>query len=544
MGVGGLFRWVRPQSIQSHLIQLVLLLVAVQTVLGWLAVSDLASNITEEQVGQRALQTAETVALIPKIQTALEAQDPEGEIQILAETIRQVTGASFIVVADSTGRRYSHPNPDRLGEIFVGGDFQPAVTDGRMYVSKSMGTLGPSLRGFAPVKNRDGAIIGFVSVGYLIEAVQNIIPGLFSKPFAYILLMCLVGIIGAVLIAGRLKKITLGLEPADITSLYLERGAVLEAIREGVTAVDSRGTIRLANRAAMRYLGMDEYDDHGDAANRHIDDVIPGIGLKTALRTGVAEYDQERTVKGRDLIFNIVPVLHGETVQGVVASFRRKDELDQLAMELSRVQEYTELLRVQAHEYSNKLHMIAGLIQIEAYGEALDVIVRESSGYEELLQFLTDAVPHPVLAAIILGKFNRSRELKINFLVDRESSMADVPAWIPQTKLVTIIGNLLDNAFDAVLEKPEKKRTVALSFTDLGNDLVFEVEDSGPGVPERMRDAIFEKGVSSKGKDRRGIGLHLTKQILDALHGHISVSESELGGSLFSIAIPKQGSTA
>ncbi len=538
--MGDVFSWVRPRSLQSHLIQLVLLLVAVQTVLGWLAVSDLASNITEEQVGQRALQTAETVALIPKIRTALEDRDLNGEIQELAETIRNVTGASFIVVADSDGRRYSHPNIERLGQIFVGGDFEPAVKEGRMYVSRSRGTLGPSLRGFAPVRGRDGSIIGFVSVGYLIETVQSIVPGIFSKPFAYIVLMSLVGIWGAIFIARRLKKITLGLEPADITSLYLERGAVLEAIREGVMAVDRRGTIRLANKAAMRYLGMASQDDHTYAAHRNIDDVIPGIGLNTALRTGKAEYDQERTIQGQDLIFNIVPVLHGETVQGVVASFRRKDELDRLAMELSRVQEYVELLRVQTHEYSNKLHTIAGLIQIEAYGEALDVIVQESSGYEDLLQFLNDAVPHPVLAGIILGKFNRARELKIDFIVDRESSMADVPAWISQTKIVTILGNILDNAFDAVLEKSEKKRTVTLSFTDLGNDLVFEVEDSGTGVPESLRHAMFEKGVSTKGKERRGIGLYLTQQIIDSMNGQITVAESELGGTLFSFALPKQ----
>jgi two-component system CitB family sensor kinase/two-component system sensor histidine kinase DcuS len=223
----------------------------------------------------------------------------------------------------------------------------------------------------------------------------------------------------------------------------------------------------------------------------------------------------------------------------VVASFRRKDELDRLADELSRVQEYTELLRGQTHEYSNKLHTIAGLIQIGAHREALDLVTTESSGYEDIIRFLNEAVPHPVIAAIVLGKFNRARELKIDFQVDREGTMLDVPEWLPQDKLVTIVGNLIANAFDAVLQQDKDNRRVDLSFTDLGKEIIFEVSDSGPGIPQELLDRIFEKGVSTKGPGRRGLGLFLARQRTRELGGWITVAPGELGGALFTVAIPK-----
>ncbi len=532
-----LIGFLKPRSIQSHLIHLVLALVAIQIVVSWVAVSNLASNIIRAQIGMRALEISETLALMPSIREALRQKDPGGILQKLSEDVRVRTGAAFVVVGDAHGIRYSHPVKERIGEEFVGGDYGAAVKEGKTYASEALGTLGRSLRGFSPIYDDDSNIIGFVSVGFLIENIQRTIPALLTQPLLFIVFMSLVGIGGAIYIAKHLKKITLGLEPADITNLFLERGAVLEAIREGVIAVDKGGKAILVNQAALRYLGLPPWTEFEGAS---VDEFIPDAGLRTALRTGRAEYDQERTVNGHELIFNILPVLYGGEVKGAVASFRRKDELDRLAFELSRVQEYAELLRVQTHEYSNKLHAIAGLIQIDARQEALDLVVKESSGYEDMMRFLIKAVPHPVIAAIILGKFNRAKELKLDFTVDRDSGMADVPAWIPQEKIVSILGNLLDNAFDAVMEKPDGEKWIELSFTDLGRDIVFEVEDSGPGVPAERLDEIFRKGVTTKGERRRGLGLFLVKQRLDALGGQITVTESHLGGALFTMAIPKQ----
>ncbi len=526
---------IKPKTIQHYLAYMVAGLVLIQLGITWFLISDLTSNLLKEQIGLRALQTAQSIAHMPIISKELLRNDPEGKIQVLAENIRLKTGATFIVIGDVNNKRFSHPVPERIGQTFVGGDTGPVIKEGKSYVSEAVGTLGRSIRSFVPIFSEDGGIIGFVSVGYLSTSVKKSIADHMNRPLIFIILMTLFGFMITACITRHLKKITLNLEPAEITNLYLERGAVLETIREGVIATDHKGEIRLANNAALKYTCF--YS--AELVGKHIDDVIPCAGLKHALTTGESEFDQERVVNGQELIFNIVPVLKDGSIKGLVASFRRKDELDRISHELSSIQEYSELLRGQTHEYSNKLHTIAGLIQIEAYQEALDLVAHESSGYEDIIRFLNKAVPHPVIAAIVLGKYNRAKELKINFQVDRDSTMIDVPDWIKQEKIVTIVGNLLDNAFEAVLEQNKDNRNVLLSFTDLGNDIVFEVEDSGPGVPPDKIEKIFEKGISSKGNTRRGLGLYLVHQRLDELGGLITVSAASHGGTLFSVIIPK-----
>lgn len=268
-----LTNWLRPTTIQGHLIHMVLALVVIQIAVSWHVISGLAEDMLREQVGQTALQTARTIAQIPTIREALLAGDPHGEIQTLAEAIRVQTGASFVVVGDHTEKRYSHPVPERIGQTFVGGDTGPALREGKSYVSEAEGTLGRSLRGFTPIFGPDGAIIGFVSVGYLTESVHQSISSHLDQPLMYIVGMSLVGIVSAIVIAGRLKKLTLGLEPAEITSLYLERVAVLRTIREGVIAIDHQGDIRVANQAARRYLGLSLEERF---AGKPVESIIPG----------------------------------------------------------------------------------------------------------------------------------------------------------------------------------------------------------------------------------------------------------------------------
>jgi sensor histidine kinase regulating citrate/malate metabolism len=222
-----------------------------------------------------------------------------------------------------------------------------------------------------------------------------------------------------------------------------------------------------------------------------------------------------------------------------VASFRRKDELDILARQFSQVKEYSEMLRAQTHEYSNKLHTIAGLIQIGHDKEALDLIGREAAGYQGLIAFLAKAVPFPILAAFIIGKYNHAQELRIRFEIDPDSQLSDVPAELNREKLVTILGNLLDNGFDAALQG-DGEAVVRLSMTDIGNNLVFEVEDSGKGIPMELSAQVFERGFTTKQQDR-GQGLYLVKKAVNDLNGEITLGESDLGGALFSVFIPKDG---
>lgn len=492
-------------------------------------------DVLEDQIGKRALQVSRTVAQIPLVKQKIVESRPDGTLQLLAERIRQEVGAEFIVIGNHQGTRFSHPVPERIGRAMVGGDNAPALERGESYVSRAVGTLGPSIRGKVPIFSDDGKIVGVVSVGYLQEDVQDMVHVQKRQVDFLLGIVFIAGIIGAVQIAGRFKRAIFGLEPEQIARLFSERASIIESIREGIVAIDRDAKVTVINKVAMENLGK---KSDAEVIGQPISKVLPGAKLSRILTGGAQRVDQELNVGEATMILNTQPMLEKGKIIGAVASFRRKDELDILAKQLSQVKEYSQMLRAQTHEYSNKLHTIAGLIQIGHNKEALELIGRESAGYQGLIAFLAKAVPHPVLAAFLIGKYNHAQELRISFTIDPDSQLIDVPPELNREKVLTILGNLVDNAFDAALKKGEDPK-VKLSMTDIGNDLVFEIEDSGEGIADELSSQIFEKGFSTKHVDR-GQGLYLVQKALRELHGQITLSDSELGGALFSVFIPKK----
>jgi len=530
-----------PRSLQGQMIMLLGALVLVQLGISGIISGSLVAEITAEQIGQQALGIAESMARNPLVHHGLINGDAGGEVQQLAESVRLATGAEYVVVCDTAALRLSHPDAWKIGQTFVGGDTGPVLNEGRSYVSQAVGTLGPSLRGFAPVRGPRDRVLGFVAVGYLLEDVQRTILDRQLQPRVFVFMMALVGLIAAVVIAGHFKRAILGLEPREIASLYRERSTILATLREGVVAIDETGAVRLANPAARRAL---ELPDDEPLAGRPITDVFPRAAMLDVLAGGEPVYDREVVRNGHELVVNMIPVQVDEQTVGVVASFRRRDELHQLTRELARTREASELLRAQAHEHSNQLHTIAGLIQIEAHQEALDLILRESRDYQDLIAFLAEAVPQPNLSGLILGKVSRASEMKVDLIIDRGGSLRDLPDWLPPERLVTILGNLLDNALEAAVCSEAEPHQVRLSMTDLGRDLVLEIEDSGPGVPPDEVDGIFERGVTTKTGTDHGVGLYLVAENLRELDGSVSVDRGDLAGARFTVIIPKTRSEA
>ncbi|SHI95504.1 two-component system, CitB family, sensor histidine kinase DcuS [Malonomonas rubra DSM 5091] len=521
-----------PRRLQAKLSLLVTaLLILLVSLIGALF-SDSAEKLLREQIGKKALEVAQSVAINQQIRQGLRARDAD-MVQPVAEAIRQATGAEYVVVGDNNEIRFSHPDPENIGKRFVGGDLGPALREGRSYASEAVGTLGPSLRGIVPIRGDDGDVVGFVAVGYLISNIESMIQDKRMEIFGYVGIVLLFGVFGATAIAHGLKSAIMGLEIHEIAALFHERNAIIGAIREGIIAVDGDGKLSFVNVAARQYLG-EEFDLK--LRGVPLKDVCPCPELALALERGEKLLDQEMVLQDRPMIVSILPLAAERG--GLVASFRPKDELDRLARELSHAQEYSELLRAQTHEYSNKMHTIAGLLQLGAQQEALDLVINEASGYQQLIRNLAEAVPDPVIAGVILGKYNRACELKIDLEFDAQNSFADLPPELEREPLVTILGNLIDNAFDAVRESNDKP-LVRLYLTDLGPDLIIEVEDSGPGVAEEVAATLFDSGVSTKEGGARGTGLALVKRAVESVGGEITFSDGELGGALFTVIIPK-----
>ena len=523
-----------PRTLHGRMLLLMFLLLGALVSITWLMVSMLVSSILEEYIGRNALNVSKTVSLTTVVHEGLKNKNST-QIQLYAESVRKATGARFVVVGDHEGRRYSHPVPERIGKLMVGGDNPRALERGEAYVSKAVGTLGPSMRGKVPIFANSGKVIGVVSVGYLQETVESVTEGYLQRVLLWVFGLFLFGGIGTWLIARNVKQSIFGLEPVEIARLFRERNAILDSIREGVVAINDKGQVTMLDHEAAKILKIPPESGIGTS----IESILPQTRMLEVLKSGEEQFDQEMIIGGIEVIVNRVPIWQNGRVAGVVSSFRRKDEIDRMAQELTQIQEYSEVLRTQTHEYSNKLHTLAGLIQLGSHQEALDLIGRETSGYQELLGTLAETVPEPLLSAIILGKYNRAQELRIIFQLDPESRMIDIPKKINREKIVTILGNLLENALEAAQENTSGKRTVQLSMTDFGNDLIFEVEDSGPGIEDESVDLSLQHGFTTKSGTGRGIGLSLVHENLKYLGGHLTVVRSSLGGMRFTIYIPK-----
>lgn len=498
--------------------------------------SVMLADTLEQDIGAKAMAISKTVASLSEIRTLVESGDPHGRIQEITEDIRQKTGATFIVVADRERRRFSHPDPALIGQISQSTDGPPVLSEGKSLISTRLGAMGVSIRGKTPVFGSDGSVIGYVSVGYLYSRVQQIARDAQQKILPWIFLVLLIGAGGSILLSRAFKKAIFGLEPHAIAAMFQERTAILGSIREGIIALDGTGRVSLFNEAALRYLEM---PPEAAVAGRDVREIFADPTMREALATQEPMFDREIAIAGQEMVFNIIPLSGPGANQGVVASFRRKDELDRLTRELAKVQNYSDMLRAQAHEHSNKLHTIAGLIQLESYDEALELIVRQEASFQDLVGLLARIAPDPILSALIIGKFNHAREIKVDFVVDPRSSRADLPVALDRSLLVTILGNLLDNAFEAVRDNGRERREVQLCLGESGDDIFFTVEDSGPGIAPEVAGRIFERGVSTKGSPGRGVGLHLLSQSLHALHGSITLDQGRLGGARFTVTIPK-----
>lgn len=491
------------------------------------------SNLKHE-IGSKALSVAQSIANMPEVQEAFQAENPSAIIQPIAESIRKQVGAEFIVVGNRNEIRYSHPNPKRLGQKMVGGD-NGQVFSGESVISESTGTLGPSLRGKAPIFN-EGEVVGVVSVGYLQTDIEKEVSRIQKKIFFATLLILIGGLIAALLISLNIKRAMFGLEPKEIAWMYQEKHAILESIHEGIIAIDTDGRITVVNETAHKILGV---PNDILLRGKRIEAIIENTHLLEVVRTGRAEYDKEIIILGDVYLANRIPIFNkrGDVI-GAVASLRNKSELANLLQELSHVKAYAEGLRAQTHEYSNRLYTLLGLIQLGSYKEAIDFISKEVDVAQGFIQFLMKEIPDPIIAGFILGKVSLASELKVNFSIDKDSSFKDIPHDISRDLLVTIIGNLINNAFEAVREKEEK--SVSLFLTDLGKELIIEVEDNGKGIDIKNNDQIFKAGFTTKDKNSNaGIGLSLVQEAINSLRGYVTFSSIQGEGTIFTVAIPK-----
>ncbi|TFB19599.1 sensor histidine kinase [Filobacillus milosensis] len=520
-------------SLKTKILTLIISLLLFVTVLITGIYSYIEWNQTKESMGQRALDVATSISLMPEVIDAFELEEPSEVIQPIAENIREKVGAEFIVVGNKNSIRYSHPQEFKIGRRMVGGDNDQALIHGNYYKSEAIGSLGPSLRGKAPIFNEQGEIIGLVSVGFMLEDIRGAIYDRLEVLFVSAFAVLGLGAVGGVFLTRSIRQDILGLEPHQIVSLYRERKAVLRSIREGIIAIDRDGMITILNYSARKLLGLTE-----DMKYKHINEVLPNTKMYDVLENGESDMDDEMILRNRVVIVNRTPIYEDGEVVGVVASFRDKTEIQEMLNALSEVKSYSEDLRAQTHEYTNKLYVISGLLQLGNYQEAIDLIQEEYEQHQHQTKKLFKHLEDHTVQAILLGKIGKASEKKVNLMIDENSSLSPLPAHINTSKMVTILGNLLDNAIEAVSDQENKE--ITFFATDLGNDIIFEVNDNGVGISDEAQRQIFEKGFSTKGMDDRGYGLSIVQEVVEELQGLIEVNSEKGRGTVFTVYLPKQ----
>lgn len=487
--------------------------------------------------GDKALGIARFLAQSPIVIEAVSQNSPP-LIEEKIERLRASIGAAFIVVGNKDGIRIAHPIKDRIGKAMQGGDNQQALLLGESYISYAKGSLGHSVRGKTPILSKEGEIIGVVSVGYLLTAIDSKVSHFLVFFLGMAVLVIFANAIIANFIARRFQQSIFGFEPEAFGRLYKEQQVTLSTLREGVLSIDANGKLKSINKSACEILNIDPKG----ALNRPFIEVLPDSDLTKLLVTKQSEHDIELLLNGQAVIANRELIKIDGQVMGAVSSFRRKDEISELMLQLSQVKQYADLLRSQTHEHRNKLNTISGLIQLGKIEEVQQIIGQESLRYQKLIEFLRESVSEPMIAGVLLGKSERARELGLVLEIEEGTQLTHLSSHIRAEDMVTIIGNLIDNAFDATLTHSDTEvQAITVSVTDFGQDIIVEVEDKGCGLPQAfsLRE-LTKRGVSTKSDKGRGVGLYLIQQLVDQYRGEFTVRSEQGKGTLMTVYLPKE----
>ena len=476
------------------------------------------TRATRDDVKDTALGIARTLADSPEIQRGLMQAPQENIIQPIAQAVTKRNDLLFTVVTDMRGIRYSHPNEALLGLHFIGDDLTPAL-EGKENVSVNRGALAEALRVFTPVYDAQHEQIGVVVVGISLNKVEEqIARGRLNAVWTILfsIFMSSMAIWGLVRV---LKRILFGLEPYEISALFEQRQAMLQSLREGVLAVDIHGRVTMINQTAREILLL--------PAGKQTENTSAPLlaSLRDVSKTGVARQDQEISCNGRLLLCNMVPVKSQDRVIGAITTFRDKTEVSQLMQRLDGMVNYVDALRAHTHEFMNKLHVILGLLNIKRYDKLEEYILQTAHHYQTDIGTIQSKVKSPVVAGFLLGKINRAKEAGVTLTLADESQIPDTASEEQVAVLITALGNLIENALDAMEGQQEGEIGLLLHYQN--GWLSCEVSDDGPGIDPTQLESIFTKGFSTKGENR-GVGLFLARQQIQNLGGDISV-ESEPG---------------
>ncbi|TJZ46080.1 sensor histidine kinase [Streptomyces piniterrae] len=532
-----------PRSLAGQLFAMQVVLVTV-VVMGCAVFAYLSAGRQAEETARRqATAVATSVADSPVVAAAARSKDPTTVLQPYAERLRHDAGVDFVVVMAPDGTRWTHPEPSAIGRKYLG-HIGPALR-GEIFPETHRGVLGPSVRVVAPVHDpqRRGPIIALVSAGITIKTISDQLRDQVFALVGVAAAALALGGLGTYVINARLRRHTHGMNAAELSRMHDYHQAALHAVREGLLMLDGERRVALINDGGRELLGLS-----GDAVGKVVTELGLPAPLTEALLASGPRVDELHLTGERVLVLNSAPVSGGEH-RGSVVTLRDHTELQALSGELDSVRGFAEALRSQAHEAANRLHTVVSLIELGRAEEAVEFATAEL----ELAQALTDqvvgAVAEPVLAALLLGKAAQANERGVELALTPDSRIDDglLPPALPARDLVTVLGNLIDNAIDAAAPPQEHAAAepplVRVTARADQGELLLSVADNGPGVATDATEEIFRRGWTTKSPTGspargRGLGLALARQAVHRNGGTITLDPRPEGGARFTVRLP------
>jgi two-component system, CitB family, sensor kinase len=530
----------RPRSLAGQLYAMQVVLVAVivtgSTLFAYL--TDRAQAEEAARLQSRAAATA--VARSPSVVEAIRGERPSEVLQPYAERLRREAGVNFVTIMAPDGTRLTHPEPGEIGRPYRG-HIEQALS-GRIHSESHTGVLGQSIRTVAPVYDGD-RIVGLVSSGITVQRIGERLRDQVLALLVFAGAALVIGGAGTHVINARLRRHTHGMNAAELSRMHDYHQAALHAVREGLLMLDGSRRIALVNDGARELLGLGE-----DAVGRPVAELGLPRELNGALLASEPRVDELHLTADRIVVVNTSPVVGGER-RGTVVTLRDHTELQSLSGELDSERGFSQALRSQAHEAANRLHTVVSLIELGRADEAVTFATAEL----ELAQVLTDrvvgAVGEPVLAALLLGKAAQASERGIELVLTADSRMDDgvLPPALTPRDLVTVLGNLIDNAVDAASEaalrdagplsvRLSRARVTVTARAD-EEGLLLRVYDTGAGIDPAVADEVFGRGWSTRGSGR-GLGLALVRQAVRRGGGTVELTPGPDGGAQFTVRLP------
>ena len=478
-------------------------------------------------VRDMAMNQAKIIAANDSVIAAVKERDYK-RLATIAGKLQSDTDFDYVVIGDNHSIRLYHPNPAKIGypmQFTKPG----ALERGESYFITGTGSIGLAMRAKTPIFDDGGNVIGVVSIGYLVSKIDSWRLDFILPMAGVFVLLLVVLMLLSWFFAAHIRRQMMGMEPKQIARVVRQQEALFSSVYEGLIAVDPDGYITAINRSARKMLGLRS----------------PGrqwLGKPSDFFTEqIADrrVDAMMNFNGLSVIANREAIRSGDELLGAIISFRSKDEIATLNAQLTQIKQYVESLRTLRHEHLNWMSTLNGLLQMKEYDRVREMV--QSQAQQQLIDSLREAFADRQVAGLLFGKVQRARELGLKMTIVPGSQLHQLPEGLDSTEFAAIVGNLLDNAFEASLRTDQGNKVVELYLSDEGDDVVIEVADQGCGVPEALREKIFEQGVSTRSDEpgEHGIGLYLIASYVGRCGGMITLEDNDPCGTLFSLFIPK-----